>query len=76
MHVLASSSAAVWAGGSMAVLQMPRGNLEAVYPRVLTRAALAAALEVQPSACSVEVWLLMPVALFGGVPPRLLLAQC
>ena len=38
----------------MAALQMPRGNLEAVYPRILTRAALAAALEVQPCASSVE----------------------
>ena len=37
------------AEGSIVVLQMPRGNLEAVQPRVLGRAALAALLEVRPS---------------------------
>lgn len=35
------------AGDSRAVLQMPRGNLEVVQPRVLCLAAIAEALQVQ-----------------------------
>ena len=35
------------AGGSTVVLQMPRGNLEAIQPRVLGRAALSALLDVR-----------------------------
>ena len=38
----------------MVVLQMPRGNLEAIYPRVLTQAALSAQLEVRCHGCCAD----------------------
>ena len=44
---------AVPSGGTVAVLQLPRGNLEVVSPRILVLKAIAAELQVGRRGCSV-----------------------
>ena len=56
-------------GGTQVILQMPRGNLEAVNHRVLVMALIHAALEVTPGVMLV----LMLVALQAGVENILML---